>query len=172
VELLTERLLLRDYRDDDLDAVQVYASDPEVCRFMEWGPNTLEDTRLFLDTVTGSAREQPRTAYELAITREGELVGGIGLRVESEAHRRGSVGWVLRRDAWGHGYATEAARALIAFGVESLGLHRIEATCEPANVASARVMAKVGMRPEGHLRHHMLVRGSWRDSLLHALVAD
>jgi RimJ/RimL family protein N-acetyltransferase len=171
VELVTDRLVLRDYRGDDLDAVQVYASDLEVCRFMEWGPNTPDDTRAFLETVVASAREQPRSAYELAITREGEVIGGVGLRVDSVAHQRGNVGWVVRRDAWGQGYATEAARALIGFGVTSLGLHRVEATCEPANLASVRVMAKLGMSREGHLRDHMLVRGRWRDSLLHAYLA-
>jgi RimJ/RimL family protein N-acetyltransferase len=81
------------------------------------------------------------------------------------------MGWVLRRDAWGNGYATEAAEALLRFGVQSLGLHRVEATCAPANEASARVMARIGMRYEGRMRDHLLVRGAWRDSLLHAYLA-
>ena len=170
MELVTERLVLREYRADDVDAVQDYASDPEVWRFMHWGPNTRDDTAAFLASVVGSALERPRSSYELAITLQGAVIGGVGLRVQSEAHRRGDMGWVLRRDTWGHGYATESAQALLAFGVASLGLHRVEATCDPANTASARVMAKLGMAYEGHLRDHLLVRGAWRDSLLHAVV--
>ena len=171
VELQTERLVLREYREDDLDAVQSYASDPEVCRYVEWGPNTPDDTRSFLEAMIGTAREVPRTSYELAITVDGTVVGGVGLRVRSEEHRRGDVGWVLSREVWGRGYATEAARALLGFGVASLGLHRVEATCDPANTASARVMTRIGMTYEGRMRDHLLVRGAWRDSLLHAYVA-
>jgi RimJ/RimL family protein N-acetyltransferase len=171
VELTTERLVLRDYRAGDLHAVQVYASDPEVCRYVEWGPNDLDATASFLAHVMGTATEEPRSTYELAITTGGELVGGVGLRVESPQHRRGNVGWVVRRDAWGKGYATEAAREVIRFAVEDLGLHRVEATCDPSNGASARVMEKAGMTQEGRLRDHMLVRGRWRDSLLYAWVS-
>jgi RimJ/RimL family protein N-acetyltransferase len=90
--------------------------------------------------------------------------------MDSTQHRRGHVGWVVRRDAWGHGYASEAAVALIRFAVDELGLHRIEATCHPDNAASARVMEKAGMTYEGRKRDHLLDRGAWRDSLSYAFV--
>jgi len=67
-------------------------------------------------------------------------------------------------------YATEAARALLTFGFGQLRLHRIFATCDPANTASARVLEKIGMQREGLLREHEWVKGRWRDSFLYAIL--
>ena len=82
------------------------------------------------------------------------------------------MGYVFRRDAWGNGYATEAAKALAASGFGQLGMHRIYAHCDVDNVASARVLEKAGMQREGLLRQHMLIRGRWRDSYLYAALED
>jgi len=65
---------------------------------------------------------------------------------------------------------TEAAQIIVGFGFEELSLHRIYATCDPANVRSAKVMEKLGMRWEGHFREHQFVKGTWRDSLLYAVL--
>ncbi len=81
------------------------------------------------------------------------------------------IGYVLRRDAWGHGYATEAARTLLAFGFERLELRRIFADCHPANAASWQVMEKLGMRREGHFREEKLVKGEWWDRYVYAMLA-
>ncbi len=169
-ELKTERLLLRDFVEDDFTDVQSYAEDPEVVRYMSWGPNEPEETRAFLRRARGPIGADPRSDFELAITRltDGRVLGGVGL------HRDGTnamLGYCLRRDAWGRGYATEAARALLQFGFASLGVHRVWAGCDPQNSASANVLHKLGMRQEGHLREESLVRGEWRDSLLFAVLA-
>jgi [ribosomal protein S5]-alanine N-acetyltransferase len=75
---------------------------------------------------------------------------------------------VVRPDHWGQGYASEAAAAILHFAFASLGLHRVQATCRPENVASARVLEKIGMVEEGLLRDHIRIRGRWHDSLLYA----
>jgi ribosomal-protein-alanine N-acetyltransferase len=103
---------------------------------------------------------------------DGAVVGAAHLHQVSEAHRRAEIGYVLRRSAWGRGYATEATRLLLRLGFGPLGLHKIAATCDPENLASARVLTKVGMIQEGHLRDHLLIRGTWRDRLLFAAVAS
>ena len=82
----------------------------------------------------------------------------------------GWIGYSLNRKFWGQGYATEAAEALVKFGFGQLNLHRIFATCDPFNVASARVLEKAGMQREGHFRQHKWVKGKWRDSLLYAIL--
>jgi hypothetical protein len=71
---------------------------------------------------------------------------------------------------WGKGYATETANALVDFGFDKLNLHRVFATCDPANTASAHVLEKIGMKREGRMREHMWARGKWRDSLLYAIL--
>lgn len=168
--LTTDRLLLRDFTADDVEAVHAYAADPEVCRFVEWGPNTEHETRQFVTEMTGAASQPDRTSFTWAITTGGAVVGACSISVTSAVHRRGELGYVLARAYWGLGYATEAASAVLDFGRDELGLHRVEATCRPGNVGSQRVLRKLGMQQEGVLRSHMLIRGSREDSLLYATV--
>jgi ribosomal-protein-alanine N-acetyltransferase len=76
----------------------------------------------------------------------------------------------LRRDYWGNGFGTEAAQAIVDFGFDVLGLHRIWATASPENLGSIRVLEKIGMIQEGILRQNLLVRGNWRDSVLFSIL--
>ncbi|MBT0772527.1 GNAT family N-acetyltransferase [Kineosporia sp. J2-2] len=173
-DLHTPRLLLRDIAPGDVDAVHAYAGDPEVCRFMVWGPNTLDDTRAFVaEQLVAAAAPDRRTHNRLIVhAGSGQVIGGIELRLESPANQRGDFGYILRRDHWGQGYATEASRAVLDLGFGQLGLHRITATCDPGNTASARVLEKSGLRREGLMRQHLRRGGQWRDSLLYAVLAS
>lgn len=167
-----ERVVLREYRGEDLNSVQRYAGDPEVTRYMIFGPNDRAETVAFLERVWVASRRDPRDQYEVAVVAKdnGELIGGARIGVLSFAHRKGDIGYVLRQDVWGRGIGTEIAGILLHFGFEVLRLHRIEATCDPRNVASGRVLEKVGMQQEGLRRHDFLVRGQWRDSLLFSIL--
>ena len=172
--IVTGRLVLRDFRSEDAPAVHVYGSDPEVVRYLPWGPNTEAESQAFLKRMLADQAEEPRTKFELPVTLKasGELSGSCGVRIRSVNRREAVMGYVYRRDVWGNGYATEAARVLVAFGFEQLGMHRIYATCDVNNVASARVLEKAGMQREGLLRQDMLLRGRWRDSYLYAILED
>ncbi len=173
VRLVTPRLVLRDFRPSDLRGVQLYAADPVVVRFMLWGPNSDAETRAFLQRAAQRARAEPRTHWECAITdvSTDEIIGGVAVRVDDPAHASGSMGYVIRRDRWGRGYATEAAAAILAFAFDALALHRIEARCVPENVASERVLQKIGMTLEGRLRENYRIRDAWSDSLVYAMLA-
>jgi [ribosomal protein S5]-alanine N-acetyltransferase len=168
--LETDRLVLRELVADDVAAVHEYASDPEVTRFMTWGPNTIEATRAYVATVID--RPAGRDEFGLAVTLRdrGRLIGSVGIGIRSGEHRRGELGYVLNRDCWGQGFATEATRRLVRFGFDELDLHRIEATCHPDNRGSARVLEKAGFQFEGRLRDHLRAGGQWRDSLLYATI--
>ncbi len=170
--LRTRRLLLRDFKEDDWEAVHVYASDPEVVKFMPWGPNTEDQTKEFIKKAIKFQEERPRQHFELAavLKDDGALVGGCGLNVLSATDRTGYIGYCYNRLYWSAGLATEAAEALVLHGFEQLGLHRIWATCDPQNLASARVLEKVGMTREAQLRENVWVRGKWRDSLVYAIL--
>jgi RimJ/RimL family protein N-acetyltransferase len=161
------RVSLRRYRLDDVAAVHAYATDPPVYRFVEWGPNTLSQTTAWVEW-SMTCDSAPRWAFAIERIADRMLIGSIELVVDDEAHRRGSFGYTLARHAWGRGYATEAAAAMLAFGFDEAGLHKISATCDPENIASSRVLQKIGMRLEGQLQDHLLVRGEWRDRLLYA----
>ncbi|WP_189078780.1 GNAT family N-acetyltransferase [Mangrovihabitans endophyticus] len=168
--LTTSRLVLREFVHDDHAAVHAYASDPDVAKFIDWGPNTPAETTFFLDMVIAAASASPRIRYALAAEHAGAVIGAVELRVEEAAHRRGSMGYVFARPTWGQGLATEAAGAVLGFAFDHLGLHKVSATCDPHNSGSVRVLEKIGMSREGHLRDHFLVHGRWRDRLLWAAV--
>lgn len=174
--LETPRLALRELTQEDLPAVIAYYCDPEVTAHMEWGPLiTREEAAGYLAWAMACQGEQPRRTYELAVTlREtGEVIGRGELEISNAAHREADIGYLLARAHWGRGYATEIAQALVAFGFGQIGLHRIWATCAPANQASAHVLEKCGMTREGYLRAHRLRKdGMWRDSLLYAILED
>jgi len=168
----TPRLVLRDFAPLDWYAVHAYASDAETMRFMFHEPRDAADARAYVERMLASQRATPRTSWELAVVRrdDGAVIGACDLTLAGDAG--GDLGYVLARDCWGRGYATEAATALVRAGFEELGLRRIFATCDVDNVASARVLEKVGLVREGLLERHKHARGRWWTSWQYAIAAD
>jgi ribosomal-protein-alanine N-acetyltransferase len=160
VILETERLVLRPYRVSDATAVHLYGSDPEVCRYTDFGPNTWDDTLGFLQTAVHPIPPK----IELGVTLRGDdaVVGGVGAWAVAEG--RWEMGWVLRRDLWGHGYATEATSCVFDAVARRGDVHTIFARCRPENPASARVMEKLGMRFVELIPREKEVHGEWVDS--------
>ena len=115
------------------------------------------------------AQSTPRTEYYLAVTAPNdELVGFARLGVTGV--KAAKLGYAIRADRWGKGYATDAARSMITFGFEDLRLHRISAAIGPDNEASIAVVQKLGMKYEGRIRDHVFTNGAWRDSVLYAVL--
>jgi RimJ/RimL family protein N-acetyltransferase len=170
--LRTKRLVLRDFEETDWKAVHTYGSDPEVVRYMNWGPNTEEETKNFIQRAIASQKEQTRRNYTLAtvLEMENQLIGSCGIEVSDTVNKEGCIGYCLNHRYWGQGYGTEAAKALLAFDFSQLDLHQIFATCDPSNHESAHVLEKIGMQREGRLREHKWAKGKWRDSLLYAIL--
>jgi [ribosomal protein S5]-alanine N-acetyltransferase len=170
----TPRLLLREFRRADEAAVHTYASDPEVTRYTSWGPNDSDQTRAVLEVWLAAQENWPRFAIPLAIELKAEqrLIGSSGFASIDPDTGTGIFGYVLQRDRWGRGYATEASQALLSFGFDTLGLHRIVATCDVENKASSRVLEKLHMRREGHFLKDAVKREEYRDSYLYALLEE
>ena len=156
----TERLVLRPYRVSDATAVHAYGSDPDVCRYTDFGPNTWDDTLGFLQTAVSPI--PPRIELGITVLGDDKVVGGVGAWPVAEG--RWEMGWVLHRDVWGRGYATEAARAVFDSVAGRGDVHTIFARCRPANAASAQVMEKLGMRYVELIPREKEVRGEWVDS--------
>ncbi len=167
--LETTRLFLRDLCQNDFDSVHSYATDPEVVRYMEWGPNSIDQTREFLDRARHQTAEDPRTMFELAVieSSSGDLIGAVGLHGDDA---QAMLGYCFSRAAWGHGYATEAARRVMAFGFDEMGFRRIWSGCDTQNMASLRVLEKLGMRREETLRRDCQIRGQWRDTAVFGIL--
>jgi RimJ/RimL family protein N-acetyltransferase/predicted kinase len=172
----TERLTIRPATPDDVDATWRFRRLPEVGEWITRAPQTrAEYAEQFLD--------QDRLAKTLVVELEGEVIGDLMLSIEDAwaqaevADRargvQAELGWVLDPAHAGQGYATEAVEGLIRFCFERLGLRRVTANCFADNVASRRLMERLGMRLELHTRQESLHRsGRWLDGLGYALLAD
>lgn len=169
-----ERVYLRNFTSADWKAVHKYAADPVVVQYFSWGPNTPEETLNFVSAAAISGERQPRQRYDLAIIhREDEtLIGGCGLYIQANRSFEAEIGYCLQRPYWGRGIGTEVALLLVNFAFSKLNLHRVFATCDPHNVASIRILEKVGLKREGLMRGHMQRGGKWADSYLYAILKD
>lgn len=168
----TDRLIIREFNEDDFKAIHTYASKPEVTVYLPFGPNNESDTQIFLKKAINYQFQNPRCDYEFAVIlkENNMLIGGCGIHVTNPNNQEGSIGYCYDRKYWHNGYATESANAIIYFGFQKLNLHRIFATCCPDNIRSAKVMEKIGMKKEGHLREHKLQKGKWRDSFIYSIL--
>ncbi len=153
MERRTERLLLREFTPADLEDVHAYASDPETVRHMTFGPNTLQQSRDYLEIQCPAERTaRPRMHYNLAIARAdtGRVIGGISLHLN---WRRDDaiLGAVLNRRETGRGYMTEAMAGALDLAFGELVLHRVHAVCDVDNAGIIRVLEKCGLRREGRM---------------------
>lgn len=171
--ITTERLLLRPFTPADLDAVHAYESRPDVARYLYWEPRDRDTSRTFLDKkTTRTALRDEGDALDLAVTlpRTGDVIGSVLLIWTSKQHRQGEIGYILHPDHHGHGYAAEAARAMLHLGFTGLGLHRITGRLDARNTASARVLEKLRMRREATLIDNEYVKGEWASEAIYAIL--
>jgi RimJ/RimL family protein N-acetyltransferase len=171
--VLTERLALRPYRRGDVDAVYSYRSRADVSEYLFDRPMSHQECAEAVQSRAGQiAFSGEGDKVLLAVERRDDqrLIGEVSLIWRSVPDLQAEVGYIFHPDAHGQGYASEAARALLAFGFEVMGLHRIYARCDARNAASARVMQRLGMRQEAHFREHMQVKGRWDEELIYAIL--
>jgi RimJ/RimL family protein N-acetyltransferase len=172
VELAGERVLLREFRPDDVDDCMPVFGDDRVTRWLSFDSKTRTEQAEMVAGIVRRAQHAPREEYYLTVCRreDKQLVGVVRLGLAGV--RAGRLGGAIRADHWGRGLAMDAARTIVAFGFGDLGLHRISAAVGPDNVASRRLVRRLGMSYEGCIRHHVFTAGAWRDSLLFSLLAE
>jgi RimJ/RimL family protein N-acetyltransferase len=143
-------------------------SHEDVVRWLYFEPPTEAAVGEWL---AGVIARPPETGTTLAVELRagGALVGHVNVIVDPQ-HRQGEIGFIFHPDHQGRGYATEAARALLAFAFEHYDLHRVYGRLEPRNQASARVLEKLGMRREAHLIENEWVKGEWQSEYVYALL--
>ncbi len=171
IELTTERLKLRAYKPQDWERVHSYCADPDFSKYQEWGPNSPEDTHKFIADVTKPSNPRYKFEFAICLNKNDLLIGGCGIRRETQTSSIANIGWAIHPDFQKQGYATEAAKALIDFGFEKLKLAVIYATCDTRNTASFKVMEKLGMTNVGRTKGVTEVKGYVRDSFRYELVA-
>lgn len=153
----TERLILRKWKDEDLEPFSCLNAD---ARVMEYFPRVLtcEEAKAFMDRIRRHIEKYGFGLFAVEVKESREFIGYIGLAIptiETAFTPCVEIGWRLAFDHWGKGYATEGARAVLKYGFEKMGLDEILSWTVPANVRSRKIMEKIGMRQdmEGSFRH-------------------
>jgi [ribosomal protein S5]-alanine N-acetyltransferase len=167
-EIRTARLLLRPPTLEDADAYFEIARDPEYAFFGSRQSVDRDSTRQGLARIIAVPWGQ---RPEFAITLDGQVIGRVMLDVD-RPNRTASLGYGIGRAWWGRGLATEAAKAAVDYAFQGLGVDKVWARADPRNVASVKVLEKLGMQREGLLRSHLLYRGERVDRVYYGLLRD
>lgn len=173
MELQTTRLRLREIEEEDWLVFHALHSDREVIRYIPFDLPTERESQERVAEQIEDACTQPRRNYGFAVVdRTQEVVIGwcqLSWHYDNCLKGETELSYVLHRGYWGQGIATEVTQRLLQFAFEEMDTHRIFATCLPTNIASWRVLEKIGMKQEGHLRRHLWIRDGWHDSLLYGI---
>jgi RimJ/RimL family protein N-acetyltransferase len=168
-----DSVCLTEFRWDDRELLALYLNDRGIYEHTLRipYPYTLDDADFFLRLqIERPTADEPLSIFAVRMT-DGPIVGGCGLEpLAEDPAQKAVIGYWLARPFWGQGWMTAAVRTLCRHGFETLGLHKITATVFVENLASMRVLEKVGFRREGCLRDHMLKDGQYRDSAYFGLL--
>lgn len=169
--LKTERLVLRPFEETDAEGLHAYLGDEEVVRYEPYGAMTMEECRL------EAARRASDEAFWAVCLADSTLIGNFYLSGADEFGTR-EIGYVFARACWHKGYATEAARRLMAYAFERLATRRIIALCDTRNAASFVLMERLGMRREGEFKKNVGFKTDahgntiWTDSYQYAILKE
>jgi ribosomal-protein-alanine N-acetyltransferase len=170
--LHTDRLVLREYAAEDAPDVQRLVGEWEVARTLAVVPHPYEDGMAedWIASHRPAYEAKQMVTWAVVLHAEDELIGTITLHLNARDDNA-ELGYWIGRPYWGRGYATEAAREVVRYGFEELGLHRIHAEHLGSNPASGRVMQKIGMGYEGTRPEHYKKWGAYEDSVDYGLLA-
>jgi [ribosomal protein S5]-alanine N-acetyltransferase len=169
----TKRLLIREFQPSDREALLAIVRDPDQIRHMLLFLDTEAQLDAFLSMVLASVHVEPRYQWHFAVEdiASRRYLGSCCLMVEPDSPSSAELGYWFLREAWGKGYATESSSAMLDLGLRCLRYHRVWGKCHVDNVASARVMEKLGMTYEGTLREHVWLRDHYRSSRIYSTLA-
>ncbi len=171
--LETTRLLLRSFKDEDLETLVAYRSHPDVERYQMWQNYNQAQAK---DLISGNKhldfRQGGRFQIALEYKATGELIGDLYLRIDESDHRLGEVGYTLSKDYQRQGLATEAMQALLTYCFETLKMHRLSATADPRNLPSLKLLERLGFRREGYFVKSLWFKDEWADDVLYGLLQE
>jgi ribosomal-protein-alanine N-acetyltransferase len=169
--LRLDRLTLRPVEETDADDLFTLMSDAHVLRYWDSSPWTdPERARAFVARSHRMAEEDSGARLVVERAADGAFLGWITFTSWDPDLHSAELGYVLTRQAWGHGYATEAARAVLTWAYDALPLNRVQSEADTRNPASARVLEKLGFVLEGTLREDCVVDGVVSDSWVYGLL--
>ena len=171
--ITTKRLELRPIEFRDLDTIHALHSLAETDEYNTLGiPDNIETTQSIIEPwIADNNRIEVRN-YTMAIElkSEREFIGLFGLKLDHQKYNRAEVWYKVHPDYWNQGYATEALKAVLQFGFDTLGVHRIEAGCAVDNIGSVKVLEKAGMTREGRGRKILPLKSGWSDNFQYSIL--
>jgi RimJ/RimL family protein N-acetyltransferase len=170
----TERLLLRYFEPDDIDVLAAMHGDPDLVRWIPWGPRTREQAAEVLERKLACRTieaEGDGLGIAPVLKETGEMIGDFSLQYVSEKHSVAELGYLLTAGTQGRGYATEASREILRLAFEDLGFHRVIARVESRNAASAALAERLGMRREAEFVENEWIKGEWQSEIVYAMLA-
>ena len=171
--LVTDRIILRELRNEDAADLLVFRGDSEAQRFNSEPLQTLEQSVALIDEVCGDYAAETAVPWALTLKSSGRVVGLFGYQNWDRYHRRADIGYDLARDLWGQGLATEALTAAIRFGFSDMQLNRIEAQTIADNRSSTRLLGRLGFALEGMRRRYSWEEdGTFHDGAIYGLLCD
>ncbi|MEC4613678.1 GNAT family N-acetyltransferase [Tsukamurella tyrosinosolvens] len=171
--VVTTRLRLRPYEYGDADWLHRVFSRPDVALYLLDPPWTRADAeRKLAERRERTDLDSPSGSLSLVAELDGAPIGAVTLWRTGEPAGRAEIGWTFDPERHGHGYAREAARALLDIAFDHYRLHRVAAQMDARNTASARVAEAIGMRREAHLRRDFHLKGEWTDTVVYAALRD
>lgn len=158
----------------DLLLIHALHSLPETARYNTLGiPQNVDETQQLLEVWIKSQTEDPRKKYVLAIRNEtNEFIGLIGINIGKPDYRNAEIWYKIHPTHWNKGHATTAVKSILEFCFINLKLHRVEAGCATANIASIKVLEKAGMIREGSARKLLPIEGNWADNYAYAILEE
>lgn len=171
--LETSRLVLRPFRLDDAASVQQLAGEREVADATSKIPHPYEDgmAEKWIATHEPAFEEETLATFALTLRDSEELIGTCALTLDRSLDE-GELGYWIGKPFWNQGYATEASRAITAFGFDALGLNRVYARHLARNPSSGRVMEKIGMLQEGTTRQGTVMWDKYEDVVTYGILRD
>ncbi|GAA0313965.1 GNAT family protein [Oceanobacillus sp. FSL W7-1281] len=170
-ELFTKRLVLRKMQTSDANALFHIWSDPAVAAFMNISAFTHESQAIeMINTLNELAETNQAIRYSVIDLKSQEIIGSCGFNAINLENARVEIGYDIAKAHWGNGYAPESIQVLIHEAFENLGINRIEAKVEPANVNSVKVLKKLGFSFEGTLRQYEKVNKGFVDIQMYSLL--
>lgn len=169
--ITTQRLELRLMTLDDVDSIHAWMSDPDVVRYQLYEPRSRELVAEKVAEYSQAVRLENDDDYvQPVIVLDGVVIGAIYFKLTSVDDLTAEIGWVLRREFHGFGYAAEAAAAMLAVGFDELELHRVFAELDPRNASSIALCTRLGMREEAFFVEHLRFKGAWADTGIYAIL--
>jgi RimJ/RimL family protein N-acetyltransferase len=173
LRLESSRLILRPFQDSDLESFLAYRNDPKVAQYQSWDvPYARESGIRFVEFMKSAVPNSRGEWYQLAVELKSthEMIGDVAFCILVYDQQQALMGYSLTRKHWHQGYGFEAAQALLGYLFEERGLHRVIAECDVENVASWKLLEKLGFRREAHLIENVYFKGNYGSEYHYALL--